>query len=112
MKHALWVGWVAWASTGVFAQALWAEPETIRLQRQEIALQRDAVMASYQQNMTACWQKFAVNDCLRQARQLRRSALEPLHQQDLRLNEQERLWRAEQRTQRLESKQPENRATP
>ena len=61
---------------------------------------------------TACWQKFAVNDCLRQARQLRRSALAPLRQQDLRLNEQERLWRAEQRTQRLEGKQPENRVTP
>ena len=100
------------ASQGLGAQSLLGQPEFIRLQREEIARQREAVMAVYHQEAKACWQKFAVNACLREARQNRREALEPLRQQDLRLNEEEREWRTEQRNIRLEGKQPEKNSPP
>jgi hypothetical protein len=112
MKNWLMAIWMACASAGVFAQSPMEEPEFIRLQRQEITHQRSAVMLSFQQDATACWQKFAVNDCLQEARHRRRLALEPLRQQDLRLNQDERSWRSGQRAQRLEGKQPENTVTP
>lgn len=96
------------ASTWLGAQSLVGQPEFIRVQREEIARQREAVMAVYQEEAKACWQIFAVNACLSDARKNRRAALEPLRQQDLRLNEQERQWRTEQRNLRLEGKQPVN----
>ena len=98
--------------TPVSAQSLVGAPEFIRVQRDAIASERDGVMAVYQEEAKACWQKFAVNACLREARQHRRAALEPLRQRDLLLNAQERQWRTEQRTLRLEGKQPENRSQP
>lgn len=94
-------------ATWLQAQSLVGQPEFIRVQREEIARQREAVMAIYQQEAKACWQKFAVNACLSEARKNRRAALEPLRQQDLLINEQERQWRTEQRNLRLEGKQPE-----
>ncbi len=102
---ALTTGWLG-------AQSLVGEPEFIRVQREQLASQRAEVMAVYQETAQACWQKFAVNACLSEARKTRRAALEPLRQQDLLLNAQEREWRTEQRTLRLEGKQPENRSTP
>lgn len=94
-------------STWLGAQSLVAQPDFIRVQREEIARQRAEVLASYQQDAKACWQKFAVNACLSEARKNRHVALEPLRQLDLKLNEQEREWRTEQRNLRLEGKQPE-----
>jgi hypothetical protein len=112
MKHVALVGLVALTTSWSVAQSLVAVPEFIRAQRDEIAKQREAVMVVYQEEAKACWQKFAVNACLTEARQKRSTALEPLRQRDLRLNEQERQWRTEQRELRLEGKQPENRVTP
>ena len=97
-------------ATGLAAQSMVGQPEFIRVQREEIARQREVIMAIYQEEAKACWQKFAVNVCLSEARKKRRAALEPLRQQDLVLNEQERLWRTEQRNLRLEGKQPQTGA--
>jgi hypothetical protein len=47
-----------------------------------------------------------------ETRRIRRQALDPLSQQDLVLNAQEREWRSAQREQRLLGKQPETPATP
>jgi hypothetical protein len=100
----------------MFSASLWAQtsgdPESIRLQREAIAQQRDAIQAEFQQDTKACWQKFAVNACLSQARLKQRKALEPLRQQDLVVNAQERQWRTEQRDIRLEGKQPSNADKP
>ena len=68
-------------------------------------------MAVYEEDAKACWQKFAVNVCLSDARKTRRAALEPLRQQDLLLNAQERQWRTEQRGLRLHGK-PTAQPTP
>ncbi len=112
MKRIALAGFAALTTSWLGAQSLLGEQEFIRAERQEIAVQREAVLAVYQQEAKACWQKFAVNACLREARNKRRTALEPLRQSELLLNEQERQWRTEQRDLRLEGKQPENRITP
>lgn len=112
MKRTLLMVLVALTASGLSAQSLVAEPEFVRIQREEIARQRGLIMAIYEEDAKACWQKFAVNACLSDARKKRRASLEPLRQQDLLLNVQEREWRVEQRNLRLEGKQPENRNAP
>lgn len=87
-------------------------PEAIARQRQELAKQRSAILQVEEVQQVACWQKFAVNVCLSEARRARRQALEPLRQQDLALNAQERQWRTEQRDKRLQIKQPDNQGAP
>jgi hypothetical protein len=84
----------------------------IARQRQAVAALREAIMKSDEQRQAACWQKFAVNACLIETRRIRRQALDPLVQQELVLNAQERAWRSEQREQRLLDKQPNPQAAP
>ena len=86
--------------------------EAIARQRQALVAQRNAITQAEAAQQSACWQKFAVNACLTEARRARRQALEPLRQQELALNAQERLWRTEQRERRLQGKQTEGRDTP
>lgn len=105
--HVLLASWWALTCTLLGAQTLVGEPEFIRIQREAIAQDRQAVMSAYELAAKACWQKFAVNSCLGEARNTRRTALEPLRQQDLLLNAQERVWRTEQRDLRLQGKQPD-----
>lgn len=78
--------------------------EFLAQQRQILAMQRDAILADHEKQKRACWQKFAVNPCLTEARRARRQALEPIHQQELALNAQERVWRTGQRDLRLQNK--------
>ena len=87
-------------------------PEAITRQRQALAQQRNAIGQVEAAQQAVCWQKFAVNACLSEARRARRQALEPLRQQELALNAQERLWRTEQRERRLQNKQSDARDTP
>lgn len=87
-------------------------PAEIANQRQAVAALREAILKSDEERQAACWQKFAVNACLIEIRRIRRQALDPLAQQDLVLNAQEREWRSAQREQRLLGKQPASQATP
>ena len=87
-------------------------PAEIARQRQAVAALREAILKSDEERQAACWQKFAVNACLIETRRIRRQALDPLAQQDLVLNAQEREWRAAQREQRLLGKQPATQAAP
>ena len=87
-------------------------PADIARQRQTVATLREAILKSDEQRQAACWQKFAVNACLIETRRIRRQALDPLAQQDLVLNAQEREWRSAQREQRLLDKQPPTQAAP
>jgi hypothetical protein len=81
-------------------------PEVIARQRDALSIERAAVMQAYEAQKKLCWQKFAVNPCLNDARRQRRQALHPLQEQELSLNAQERLWRTEQRNLRLQNKSP------
>ena len=109
-----WVLSAIWvlASTASLGQTALSEPESIRTAREAVDAQRQEVMRVFEQRSVLCWQKFAVNACLGQARQARREALAPLREQDLLLNARERLWTTEQRNLRLESKQPAVSTTP
>lgn len=108
MKALFWALLWALTPTGAGAQlSSMGEPEFVRLQREALQQQQQAVMLSYQTEASACWQKFAVNGCLGEARKIRRTAMAPLQQQELLLNAQARQWQSEQRQQRLDSKSPE-----
>ena len=87
-------------------------PEVIARQRQALEAQRSAIVQAEQMQQAACWQKFAVNVCLSEARLSRRQALVPLRQQELALNAQERAWRNAQRERRLQVKPSEPRGAP
>ena len=89
-----------------------ALPEAITRQRQVLAEQRSAIGQAEAAQQLLCWQKFAVNACLSDARRARRQALEPLRQQELALNAQERQWRTEQREMRLQGKSSDLRDQP
>ena len=112
MKKTVLAVMAACVSWGLGAQTPSGDPESVRLQREAIAQQREAIHAEFQQASKACWQKFAVNACLSEARSKRRMALEPLRQQDLLVNALERQWRTEQRDIRLEGKQNDTRSAP
>ncbi len=74
-------------------------------QRARIAAERDVATQRYEATEKACWQRFAVNDCLRQARTERRAVLDRLRQQELAVNDLDRRRRADERLRQLERKQ-------
>jgi hypothetical protein len=87
-------------------------PQVLAKERASLALKRSAILAEFESRSQDCWQRFAVNDCIRQARRLRRADLEPIRRNELQLNEQERQWRSEQRDERLQNKQLESAVKP
>lgn len=83
-------------------------PAEIRLQRDALAQERTRITQEHDQQSKACWQKFAVNDCLSSVRKSQRLQLDPIHKKELALNAQERAWRARQREVRLQNKTTES----
>ena len=73
-------------------------------QRARIAAARGEATQRYEATEKACWQRFAVNDCLRQARTERRAVLDRLRQQELAVNDLDRRRRADERLRQLERK--------
>ena len=69
-----------------------------------IAAARGEATQRYEATEKACWQRFAVNDCLRQARTERRAVLDRLRQQELAVNDLDRRRRADERLRQLERK--------
>jgi len=74
-------------------------------ERARIQAERGAAGQRFSEDEKACWQRFAVNDCLRKARQQRRATLNRLRQEDLALNDLERTRRTATRLRQLEQKQ-------
>ena len=79
-------------------------PQRIAAERQQLQAQRNDVEQAHELRSRACWQRFAVNDCLREVRRSRRAALDPLRARELELNAQERAWQTFQREERLRQK--------
>ena len=69
----------------------------LQAQRARIASERGAATRHFEEAEKACWQRFAVNDCLQQARVQRRTALDRLRQQELAINDLERQRQADAR---------------
>ena len=74
-------------------------------ERKRIEAERRAAGQRFETAEKACWQRFAVNACLRQARSDRRGTLDRLRQEDLALNEVERQRRTAARLRELEDKE-------
>lgn len=113
MKRLLWL--LLLAALGVWAQTAPELPDPsarIEAEREQLQAERSAAERMYDERQRACWQRFAVNNCLQQVRRERHAALDPLRERELRLNEQERAWRSVQREQRLQDKQERGAARP
>lgn len=76
--------------SGAGAQPM--EPDEMRRQIDE---QKATLEARYEVDRIACYQRFAVNDCLRAAQSNRRLAVDELRQQEVRLNSQQRRARVD-----------------
>ena len=94
------------------AQAMDDVPDAMAKERTQLSAQRRAILAEFEARSQVCWQTFAVNDCIAKARRVRRADLAPIRQAELALNEQERLWRTQQRNERVQNKQAEGVAKP
>ena len=92
---------------GVFAQtANSSEEELTALQDQRavIAQEKKQILDQFQTASKACWKKFAVNDCLAQARRQKYQDLGPLEQREIQLNARQRQLKEIERLERLSDK--------
>jgi hypothetical protein len=74
-------------------------------ERGAILAERQALQARFAAQERECASRFVVNACLDDVRQRRREALEPLRERELRLDQAERLKRAEERRAFIAAKQ-------
>ena len=79
-------------------------PQSIQAARGRIEDERKALQRSLSNEEATCYQKFAVEDCLRQARGKARSVQNALRAQELELNNAQRRQREAQRARLLEEK--------
>lgn len=96
------MGWLARLSGLVLClaclPAAWAQPVSTdeaeaakaQAERTRIAAERGRAEAAYSARARQCYQQFAVNDCLQQARAERRNVLSDLHRQEVLLNDADR----------------------
>lgn len=101
---------LATLSTGLWAQAApkhsnLAGGLDVRAERSRIASERQQVEARFKAEETACYQKFAVNDCIDAGRAERREKLADLRRQEISLNDAERKRKGAEQVQRMEDKQ-------
>lgn len=81
-----------------------ATPEVIARERERIEQERRQQDARFAAEEAACYQRFAVNDCLREVRARRRAVFEDLRRQDIALNDAERRSRSAEQLRRTEDK--------
>lgn len=102
-----------WRAGSLGAQTLQALD--VPAERARIAQQRAEQEAIFAQAEVACYRRFAVSDCLRDARKKRRIALDELRRQEIVLNDEERRRKGSQALQRIQtniSRQEPTGATP
>jgi hypothetical protein len=81
-----------------------AREQQLAEQRAKLTQERSALLSKYDAQERACWQRFAVNDCLRSVRRAKRADLQPMDEADWALAEQERALVQAQRRARLAEK--------
>lgn len=104
--------YLSWAvllflSVGAFAQpgaSSSAAPSQVEGERTRMALDREREQALHAQQRTACYARFAVNDCLTDARVRLRSVLDDLRRQEVALNDAERQRKALAQSERLQQR--------
>ncbi len=88
------------ASTLSLAQA----PDSVAQERARIATERQAAEARFASEEKACNVKFAVTDCVNEARARRREVLADLRRQDISINDAERKRRSSERIKTIEER--------
>jgi hypothetical protein len=94
--------WIA--ALGLVHGALAQGGEDPAAARERISRQRGEVEAAYKADEKACYQKFAVNDCLNAARSRRREAMADLKRQETSLNDAERKRKGAERQRAIEER--------
>jgi len=112
MKPSLIIGMLCQLAIATLAESAWAQPDTankldplqIQQERARVQQLRQEYEALDKQAQAACYQKFAVTDCLRSARAKRRLILDDLRHQEVILNDLERQHKAAEALKRIEQK--------
>lgn len=92
-------------------EALLKQRAQVREQaQQDIAQQRQQIEARQQEAEKACWQRFAVEDCLRNVRAQAREQDNVLRARELQINNEERQEKAAERLRAIEQKKREKQA--
>ena len=81
-------------------------------ERAEIAIKREIIEQQLMEKEKLCYQKFAVEGCLADARAQARKLDEPLRELELKINEAERKYKAQERLKTIEEKKAEKEAVP
>jgi hypothetical protein len=76
-----------------------------KVERDRIKVEREALTARRQQDEAVCYQRFAVEDCLRGVRAKARESHDRLRAQEIELNDAERREKAAERLRAIEDKQ-------
>lgn len=104
--------WMSWTCVLCWLPLALAQPgkdfadreSQLAQQRAQLERTRAELLAQYDTQERACWQRFAVNDCLRAVRRAKRADMQPIDEADWALAEQERALVQEQRRERLADK--------
>jgi len=101
MKHLhRFVGVGLMACLAAFAQP--SMPLDVQAERLRIATERSQYETTFAHAERGCYRRLAVSDCLRQARQIRRTGLDELRRQEIVLNDLERKTNGAQALQRIQ----------
>ena len=101
LSSVLWLLVVAWSG------AVSAQTTTAEQAQREIDAQRAKVEQAYDQDRAACYQRFWVNPCLREAKAKRRLLIEDLRRQEIVLGDTQRRERGAEQLQRIDERQTE-----
>lgn len=84
--------------------ALAQEPDALQAELDRIQAERTRQETLFAQEDAACYQRFAVNDCLRKVKVRRRVVMEDLRRQEVAVHDEQRRLRGVEQLQRLEEK--------
>jgi hypothetical protein len=111
MKAPVIFGMLCQLAIATLVSSVWAQSDTVKPDPQQIQQERARIQqlrqeyeALDEQAQAACYQKFAVTDCLRAARANKRLVLDDLRHQEVILNDLERQHKAAEALQRIEKK--------
>lgn len=87
-----------------FVLPAWAQAPDEEAERARIAAERGRIEAAYEKAQRDCYRKFAVNDCLEEAKGRRRESLAELRRQEITLDDARRRRDAAERIRELDER--------
>lgn len=89
------------------AEPIVYDPAHDAAERERLKAERKAAEQRFREQEQDCYQRFAVNNCLKNVRRERRVVLESLHKQEIILNDARRASEAERQRQRIQQREAE-----